>query len=369
MDAMSEKPKSKWFDQYYGWLNYGPIQVTTGKWCSRYGDELKDDSGNWENPDFARYHVGVIGGKYGDDVDNLTRVYKQKAGEGAAAWWNQVIDSDNDEQKVSTAVAYTARPNDGTYFMVKGVAVQNDWGSTLRMGGDERAYSDYSKDTGGDLFFQSGFAAEVAYHIDNSFDFNFVAKSLKRDELVLGAFVRPVIGDMKVLVGATYGTSLEKMEDYKNYNEFAVDFRLIKKMNEALKLTTMHNISVYTDGKPSSQDYTDRLAHMWNMVSFGYKANEQVLLQLTVENECNLFLSKNDGKGSSEMDGPRTLGGFNISIIPGVTYSFNENASLTAGLKWDVNNVGANSTWEEAQGATEVVSSKFAIPVVFKVSL
>ncbi len=370
-DDMSTK--AKWFDQYYAWLNYGPIQVTTGKWESRYGDELTDDKGNWERVDFNRYRLGVINGQYADDVDNLTRVYSWKTG---ATYKNPEIDTDKAEQKVSTAVAFTSRPSDGMYIMLKGVAVQNPWGSTLRLDSD-RKYKAYSEADGGDFYFNSGFAGEFAFHIDNSIDFNFVAKSLVRDQLALGAFLRPTLGNTKLLFGFTFGKDLseyknEKGDDLKTYSEMGIDFRARFKLSDALSLTTMHNVSLFNNKElEKDQKYSQNHATMWNMVSLAYKSSEQLTLQFTFENECVLFNGDKDPEDAekTKLWGPCASGGYNISIIPGVTYSFNENASLTAGLKWNVNYIGVNDNIGKKTELGKQVTSRFAIPVVFKVSL
>ncbi len=362
-----------WFDQYYAWLNYGPIQVTTGKWESRYGDELTDDKGNWERVDFNRYRLGVINGQYADDVDNLTRVYSWKEG---STYKNPEIDKDNAGQRVSTAVAFTSRPNDGTYIMLKGVAVQNPWGSTLRLDSD-RKYKAYTEADGGDMYFNSGFAGEFAFHIDNAIDFNFVAKSLKRDQLALGAFLRPTLGNTKLLFGFTFGKDLSEYkdnngDDLKTYSEMGIDFRARFKLSDTLSLTTMHNVSIFNNKENvKDQKYSENRATMWNMVSFAYKSSEQLLLQLTLENECVLFTGQQDPEDAekTKLWGPCASGGYNISIIPGVTYSFNANASLTAGLKWNVNYIGVNDNIGTKTSLGTKVTSSFAIPVVFKVSL
>ena len=363
---------TSWFDQYYGWLNFGPLQVTTGKWESRYSDELTDDKGNWERIDFNRYRLGVINGDYAHDVDNLTAVLKPSETEkGAGGRAKQET-----EQKVSTAVAFTSRPNDGTYIMLKGVAVQNDWGSTLRLDSD-RDYKDYKTDKGGDLFFESGFAGEFAFHIDNSIDINVIAKSLKRDQLALGAFVRPTFGDTKLLLGFTFGKDLSEYkntegDNLRTYYEMAADFRLRTKLSDNVTLTTMHNISAFNPKEnKKDQKYSEMYATMWNMVSFGYKASEQILLQLTCQNECVLFKNEKDPEDAekTKTTGPMANGGYSISIIPGVTYSFNANASLTAGLKWEINHIGVNDNNNVKTGLGTAVSSTFSVPVVFKVSL
>ena len=382
-DFVTNGALNDWFDQYYAWLNFANLQVTVGKWSSRYGNELTADSGNWEDDDFARYHVGVVNGKFGHDVDNLTGVttWTAKTNGAKSTQDGDVYTGDVTlEQRIGTALAYTVRPNDDVYFMLKGVLVESDWGSTLRLDSDRDYSSAYSKTdgNGGDLTFHSGFATEAALHVNDAIDINLVAKSLKRDELALGLFVRPILGDTNLLFGVTYGTDLadkdtdgDGEDNYdSNYWELGVDFRARIKLSDALALTTMHNLSIYNEAVAKKQDYNGSFYHLWNMVSLAYKADEQLLLQLTLENEADVLETyANDKRDGNSTSNVADLGGFNISIVPGVTYSFNENATLTAGLRWEFDHIGASSDWEDAQGSTGVKTSSFSIPVVFKVSL
>lgn len=336
------------FDQYYAWMNFGNIQVTSGVWSARYVNRVKTDSGNWEGTDFERYKPGVISGKYAADIDNVT---KMGIGDG------------NYSQNLATAVAYTLRPDDATYFMVKGFLVSNGkWGGTLRLGDD---YGDGEYDN----YLYSSPAAEIAFRKDGVIDINAVVKSQRRDQLALGLFVRPLPTDTtNILFGFSYGTDLNndavdgvKHSDVydRNYNEMAFDFRLRHAFSDTFALTTMNNVSFYQNAKV--KDGSDIYAwRMWNMVSGAYKVSEQLLAQLTIENECGIQSS--DGAVTYKIG---DLGGFDISVIPGVTYSFNENASLTAGVRFRWYNLGASDDYVKANGK----KTEFSIPVVFDVAL
>ena len=357
------------FYQYYGWLNFGPIQVTSGKWESRYGYEFDDDQKAWADKDFNRYHLGVINGAYGHDVDNLTATVAQS---GTDTAFNGLSKKMEATQQLATAVAFTSHPNDGTYIMLKGVLVDSDWGSSLRLDSDRTYGQDFtSANSGsGDLAFHSGFAGEFAFHIDNSIDINVVAKSLKRDTLAIGAFVRPTFGNTTLLAGFTFGKDLTDKGDTvdSTYSEFGIDLRLRTKLSDNVTLTTMHNISHFQPEYAKDHKVDTNYATMWNMVSLAYAASEKTVLQCTVQNECVLFKNvANDKNDGSDLKGPRTNGGYNLSIMPAVVYSFNENASLSAGLKWDINNIAALDAWKSTQGV--LTTSEFSIPVVFKVSL
>ena len=362
-DKLTEADK---VSEYYGWMNFGNLQVTVGKWESRYAFSFDGDGGEWDGDDYERYHLGVIGGKYAYDADNLTGVYTystdNKVGNSTYFYKQDV------SQKLGTALAYTVRPAEDTYFMAKGVLVENDWGSTLR-GDSDRKYSSYQVG-GSDISFFSGFAGEVAFR-NSAIDVNFIAKSLVRDQLVLGAYVRPILSEKSsFLVGFTYGMDLsdDKVDGEhtldRKYSEMAFDFRGHFQIDEALCLTTMNNLSVLL---PETAKGGDNLTdmHLWDMVSLGYQASEQVLAQLTVESEADVLHTYSEG-GDVKSSNVRDLGGFTISVIPGVTYSFNENATLTAGVKFEWAEIGASSDFKSSNHTT---TTKVQIPVVFAVAL
>ncbi|WP_296327840.1 hypothetical protein [uncultured Treponema sp.] len=340
-------------DQWYAWVNLGNLQTTVGLWKSRYVNRVTEDANDWQDADYERYKPGVIGGVYAKDIDNLT------------------YSTLENHQKLSTAFAYTIRPNDDTYFMVKGVLVNaggtNDvkdtWGGAL-MNSDSGNYQN--------TFF-SGFAGEVAFKVNNVFDFNVAARSEKRNSLGVGVFLRPLMFDSaNLLFGFSYGRNLADYGDTieSNYSEFAIDFRARIKLSEKLALTTMNNMSSFTDAK--TKDATidpNKLIRLWDMVSLAYKASEQLLLQCTVESECAVYAR---GAGTDDAGKPKNvdyyvgdLGGINLSVIPGMTWTFNANAKLTAGLKFDFGGIRASADYK----AKNEISTGFSIPVVFKVVL
>ena len=338
--------KSVAFDQVYGWMNFGPIQLTTGEWCARYVNRVKNDANNWASADFEMFKPGIVAGSDGKgaatynayDVDNLTAV--------------------KNDQKISTALSYTLRPDDSTYFMIKGIAVTNDWGGTGRWDSDKK-YADGEYD----LNFKSGFAAETAFRKDGVIDVNVVAKSLVRDELVAAAFVRPLFLDpANILVGFTYVTDLSKKDDDVDSKAYAygVDLRAYIPLTQALSLTTMNNFSdaVAQKAKNGKDNY---VMSMWNMVSVAYKLSEGLTLQITGESYNDNFKKVVDGDAAKRSD----LGGFDVSVLAGVVYNFNANASFSAGIKYETKDAFAAKEWCDANSTT----SKFSIPFVFDVAL
>ena len=325
-------------DQWYAWVNFGNLQTTVGLWKSRYVNRVNQDAGNWEDADYERYRLGVVKGKYAKDIDNLT------------------YNTEEDSQKLATSVAYTIRPGEDTYFMIKGVLVnaggsknvKDQWGGAFN--NENGNYTNY---------FFSGFAGEFAFRAAKLFDISLAFRSEKRDQLGAGVFFSPLFGDSghSMLFGASVGLDLK---DYgkgvdSNYFEFAADFRARFKLSEQLALTTMNNFSSISEQKvKGGKDNSS--ATLWDMVSIAYDFSDQLRLQCTVESETTLYKIVN-GSSTKLTD----LGGFNLSFIPGATWSFSENASLTAGLKIDFDKVGSSNR--------EGAKSGFSIPVVIDIAL
>ena len=370
-------------DTYYGWMNFGNIQLTTGRFDGRYVALFDGESSNWGDNEYARYKPGVIGGKIAFDIDNLTTVYNATASttalKSSSRWGN--FKSISKDKKVSTAIAYTLRSNEESALMIKGVLVDNNWGSTLRTDKD-RDYGTSYGIGGGDLSFFSGFAGEVAYR-NSAFDLNFVAKSMKRDELALGAFFRTIGESKSFLFGLSAGLDLSDKKDAytdpktkatsdyaHNAREFAFDFRGHIQLTDELCLTTMNNVSMLEKAKVKNQKYDERDIHLWDMVSVAYKVNERLLAQLTGEAECDLIRQgANTAEDGTELYGPSANGGFTITVTPSVKYSFNENATLTTGVALEWNNVGASRAVSEPETGKYDTVSTVKIPVIFKVAL
>ena len=339
-------------DQWYAWVNFGNLQTTVGLWKSRYVNRVNQDAGNWADEDFERYRPGVIGGMYAHDIDNLT----YSTFEGA--------------QKLATSVAYTIRPSDESYFMIKGLLVNAGGTGSVgdRWGGAFMSNGSYTN------YFFSGFAGEFAFKLNGLFDINLALRSEKRDSIGAGLFFRPLLSNPEnnLLVGFSFGTNFADYGDSidSNYYEYAVDFRARFKLSDNLALTTMNNVSSFTDAsyKGSKLDPNNAIK-LWDMVSLAYDFSDQLKLQFTVESEAGIYAR---GTGADKNGKPKNisyyvgdLGGFDLSFIPGATWTFSENASLTAGLKFDFGGVGATKAYKD----NNAVKSSFSIPVVIDIAL
>lgn len=340
--------KSITFDQVYGWMNFGSIQLTTGKWCDRYVNRVKEDAGKWASSDFEKFKPGIVTGDDGkgakdynaSDVDNLTAV--------------------KGTNQIATALAFTSRPDDSTYFMAKGLLVTNNdtWGGIGKWDSDLKYQDDEY-----DLVLDSGFAGEIAFRKEGLIDINVLAKSMVRNELVVAAFVRPLmLNPVNLLVGVTYAGDLTDNGDAVDANKYAwgLDVRARIPLTETIALTTMNNLSNSVDQKAKNgkDNYT---MSMWNMVSVAYKVSDALKVQVTGESYMSQFMKVENDDAVSRSK----LGGADLSVLAGVVYSFNPNASFSAGIKYEKTGMFASSDWTDANDTT----ATFSIPFVFDVAL
>ncbi len=226
-------------DSYYGWLTYGlpvgNLQVTSGKWASRYVDRVNDDAGDLDSEIYEMFKPGVINGKIAADSDNLT---------------NKVM---------STVLAYTLADTLPGTLMVKGGIVSGDYGK-------------YDS--------KSGFVGEVAFRQENVFNFNVALRSLKTEETSVGVFFSPLMVEaLKATVGFSFGKNADD-------SEFGVDLRARYAITEKTAITGMFNYSktaldVGTDGKD--------LTSMWTMLSVNHVAGDNIRFLAALNNYVSDF--------------------------------------------------------------------------------
>lgn len=333
-------------DQIYGWMNFGNLQLTTGAWTGRYVNRVKADANNWANADFEKFKPGIVCGADGKgikaayDVDNLTAI--------------------DTKQQLATALAYTVRPSDATYIMAKGVIVKNSWGGTGRFDSDKKyAAGDY------DIKFNSSFAGELAIRQDGVIDFNAVVKSQVRDQLIAAAFIRPLMMDkVNLLIGGTYAANLADREKGKNAYAYGVDLRARIVLSDTVAVTTMNNFSSQVSEVADDEDPIS-IWSMWNMVSVAYKVSDAMTFQVTGESYMDTFrMTAPDGK-STKAVGRTNLGGSDVSVLAGVVYKLNDNASFSGAVKYSYTDAFSTNDWDKANAHKAEVS----VPFVFNVAL
>lgn len=238
-------------DSYYGWMTFGlpvgNLQVTSGKWTSRYVDRVNTDAGDLDSDYYEAFKPGVINGAIAEDSDNLT---------GGV---------------MSTVLAYTLADKLPGTLMVKGGIVSG-------------AYGKYDS--------QSGFVGEVAYRQDDLFNANVAVRSLKTEETSIGVFFSPLMVEkLQATVGFSFGKNADD-------SEFGFDARARYAISDATAVTAMFNYSKSAINK-SSIDATEDLTSMWSMLSISRKAGDGIRFSATVQNYVEDFLATKDDVGTA----------------------------------------------------------------------
>lgn len=260
------------FDSYYGWMTFGlpvgNLQVTSGKWNSRFVNRVNQDAGDLDSEFYEAFKPGVI---VGLDLSA-----------GTANTGNFAADSDNlTVGKMATVLAYTL---DGVLpgkLMAKFGLVQDD--------------GTYNEDntTTDEVTIHSGFAGQVAYQQDNVIKVDFSLKNYNEKEVGFGLFVSPLMMEkLSATAGFSMGmknkdeTTSGAKDGYK-YNEWGIDLRARYAITDKIAVTTMNNISGYK-ATPDTGDAVDDKA-MWNMVSVNCKAGDNISFKATVQNINSSF--------------------------------------------------------------------------------
>ena len=241
-------------DEYYGWLNFGlpvgSLQVTAGRWSSRYVNRIIADKGDLDREDFELYKPGVINGTIGKDSDNLTL------------------------GKLGIVGAWTlADALPGTLLVKLGLA---QYSSDVGIGWNPDKNS---------VDVKAGFAGEVAYRLEDLIAVNLAVRSLNKNSYSFGLWVSPeVMDELQLTVGGTVATGkLWKSNAWTDRKtEWGVDLRARYEVTDDLSLTTMNNFSSGAD--TSTNDAKNEFV-LWDMLNVTYAFADNLKAGLTLQSE------------------------------------------------------------------------------------
>ena len=288
-------------DTYRGWLIFnlpvGTLQITSGKWNSRYAARLKDAAGDLDDDYYETFKLGVIGG-----VD---------AGEDFA------VDSDNLTRKaMSSVLEYTLEDVLPGKLIFDFGLVNSD-------------YTDSAYDPSVEI--DSGFAGRIAYEQEDVIAVNFDVKTMYKSQWVFGIFVSPLmVENLQATVGFTLGldtreyTSNKKLDSEYDITVGGVDLRASYAFTEKLSVTTMHNFSFYDFGDAVYDDVHSDTKALWNMISVAYQAGDNIRFIGTVQNTNYDFNAK---KGEANV--------FAISPMCEIDVTDKVNFTFAFDMRWD----------------------------------
>ncbi len=267
-------------DSYYGWMTFGlpvgNLQVTSGKWVSRYADRVKADAGDLDSAYYEANKMGVINGSLGKDSNNLT------------------------EGNMATVLAYTLADKLPGTLLVKG--------GIVNFGSDYGNWWDSA----------SGFVAEAAYRQEGLINVNVAWKSEVDETFSLAAFVSPLmVENLKATAGFTFAKSDVEDADGK---EFGVDLRARYALTDKTAVTGMFN---YSKTEFTQNVNNEDLESMWFMASINHVAGDNISFKATVNHQINDLAAKQGTKVES-------------ALTPACVIDITEKASLTAAfdMRW-----------------------------------
>ena len=262
-------------DSFYGWMTFGlpvgNLQITSGKWSSRYVNRVNSGAGNLDayNNYFERFKPGNIAGGFAEDSDNLT------------------------EGNYSTVLAYTLADTLPGTLMVKFGLVSSEYNheaSVTGVGAKDKNGKDYANEKAdhdvqaAETWLKSGFVGEVCWYQENLIKANVAIKNYVKDVTSLGIFVSPLmVAGLDATVG--FSTAIVDSDLVKDYSEIAFDLRARYAVSEKIGITGMFN---YSNAGIKDNDVTA----MWTMLGIDYSAGENITFVAALNNTVNDFDAK-----------------------------------------------------------------------------
>ncbi len=297
-------------DSFYGWMTFGlpagNLQITSGKWTSRYVNRVNSAAGNLDayNNYFERFKPGnIIENTVSKDSDNLTK--------GA----------------YSTVLAYTlADTLPGTLMVKFGLVTSN--------------YNAANK--GAKVALKSGFVGEICWFQEGLIKANVAIKNLVQDVKSVGIFVSPLMVEN---LEATVGVSLGMVEDdvkltdtvkADGYSDLAFDLRAAYAISEKTKLTGMLNYSTASNADVDAKA-------MWTMLGIDYAAGENIKFVAALNN---------------------TVKDFDAALCEASEFAFSAGCDVQASEKATVS-VGFDMNWTNAKPFSGTADVSVPISVSF----
>ncbi len=298
-------------DSFYGWMTFGlpvgNLQITSGKWTSRYVNRVNSGAGNLDayNNYFERFKPGnIIEGTVSKDSDNLTK--------GA----------------YSTVLAYTLADTLPGTLMVKFGLVSSNYNAA---------------NAGAKVALKSGFVGEICWFQEGLIKANVAIKNLVQDVKSVGIFVSPLMVEN---LEATVGVSLGMVEDdvvlagvgtADGYSDLAFDLRAAYAISEKTKVTGMLNYST------ASNADVDATA-MWTMLGLTYVAGDNITFVAALNN---------------------TVQDFDAPICTASEFAFSTGCDIKASEKATVS-VGFDANWTNKKPYAGVADISLPVSVAFE---
>ncbi|MGI5058506.1 hypothetical protein [Treponema pectinovorum] len=313
-------------DNYYGWMNFGNLAITAGKYDSRYTARFNSSAteGGLVDSDIAKYGLS---NKIATGLNGAGTALKT-----VGKTW--LYDFDNasafkGSKDLSLTFAYTLADVAGGKLLLKASLVKN-------------AYDTYTN-SDGDTFTQSaGYVAEAAWN-GKGLTFDFIFKNPENKGFGVGLYSTVKINDNNsAAVGVTYGTKKDELD-----TALAVDGRY--KFTSGPLAATL--AAKYSYAKPKGFDAETALEAGTEV---SYMVNNLVTVALDARLDmCDL--DDNDKKDLAE----------NVIVIsPRAKFTAGKGAAVTVAVEYTQ---ALNSSKDVA--TYNPVKTKIGVPVIFRVKM
>ncbi len=298
-------------DSFYGWMTFGlpvgNLQITSGKWTSRYVNRVNSGAGNLDayNNYFERFKPGnIIPDTVSEDSDNLT------------------------EKAYSTVLAYTLADTLPGTLMVKFGLVTSNYNAA---------------NAGAKVALKSGFVGEICWFQEGLIKANVAIKNLVQDVKSVGIFVSPLmVENLEATVGVSLGMAeddvvLANIGTADGYSDLAFDLRAAYAISEKTKVTGMLNYSTASNADVDAKA-------MWTMLGLTYVAGDNITFVAALNN---------------------TVQDFDAPICTASEFAFSTGCDIAASEKATVS-VGFDANWTNAKPYTGVADISLPISVAFE---
>ncbi len=255
---------------YYGWLNFGNLKFTAGKFDSRYMNRVSNFGGNYNGVVGEYVKLGGLKqAKFIIDADNFGTINGKGLHTMAADYTFAVGESD--KLLVKAAVHESdIKINDTTTWVA----------ASLGLGYSMKAFG----------------TAEVIF------------RNTAKDTYVFGAYLRPnaLVKNLDAVAGFTLGMGKDSAD--KSVTEMGIDARAQYKINDVFSVATNMNFTQYQNEKWG----------MWIAGNATYKMNDVVTGKLT-----GSYIDESEAKANE-----KTVNG-----LLGAEFTATKNATISTGVE------------------------------------
>jgi hypothetical protein len=339
IDPANDTDTNLAIDAYYGWMNFGALQLTTGKLDTRFTPRYNTTAvqGGLTDSDTAKFGLSnsmsikgtAIGKTFMYDANNITTVAGTKV--------------------LSLMGAYTLKnvlPGD---LVVQAALIKNSFKSDTNTTDDTSSVQ------------SAGYVLEAAYTQPKQFVVDVMTKVPTEKSIVAGVYATALmIPNSTAALGFTYGSQGDDSVTLTGagvetmWKAYAIDARFVTKPTDALQCVLQAKYSSLTPDQKIDTKAKDSA-----QTAFETVGQVSYIINDTIKAACDagLYMWDIDNYDDSK------LANNWFKVRPAIELSAGKGATLTAGVQYEV----ALDTKKADSGT--VTASKLSIPLIMRVKM